>query len=93
VAITLCDESLEEDGCREEEGASSRQWRRRRIRRDLGCTRRRGCGYPLIDPEWQSIQFGKNLFASEPSWSGAGAFTVHLWAEGTFAGRVQIIGR
>ena len=59
MVITLCDESfVEEDGCREE-GARRRQWRRRGIRRDLGCTHSRRCGYPLIFPEWQSIQFGK----------------------------------
>jgi hypothetical protein len=26
---------------------------------------------------------GKNLFASVPNWSGAGAFEVHLWDERT----------
>ena len=36
VAITLCDELfVEEDGYREEENASRRQWRRRGIRPDL----------------------------------------------------------
>jgi len=77
VAITLCDESFVESGCREEEAQ-----RKPRVSTTMeegnkpifGVCPWEAMWYLLIDPE----RPGKNDFASGPSLSDAGALKVHL---------------
>ena len=49
-------------------------------------------GIRLLILRGEVFASGKNLFASGPSWSGAGAFEVYLWAGGTLSFEVELSG-
>lgn len=88
VAFALCGESFMEDGHRkEEEDAVSMTMEE--IIRDLPYARGRR---HLLILSGEVFDSGKNLFASGPNWSNAGAFGMYLWTGRTLSvkrGRVR----